>query len=117
MKSKTTMIILLSIYLCCLVLVCLLWENPSLLTACFFIITILLFIKYHEKSDIVFYFVAFVLGPLGEFFAILFGSWSYANPFFFIPTWLPLAWGIAILLVKKISETILATTGTHNPQG
>jgi hypothetical protein len=98
------------------VLVCLFWENPTILTACFFVITILLFIRFHEKSDIVFYFIAFVLGPLGEFFAILSGAWSYAKPFFFIPTWLPLAWGIAILLVKRLSETIIANTDTYNPK-
>ena len=110
------MLILLSIYACCVVLVCLFWENPTLLTGAFFVITILLFIRYHEKSDIVFFFIAFVLGPVGEFVAILFGSWSYAKPFYFIPTWLPLAWGIAVLLVKRLSETILANTGSHNPQ-
>ena len=107
MKSKTTIFILLGIYAVCVLLVCLFWENPALLTGCYFIMSILLFIRYHAKSDSIFYFIAFILGQLGEFIAISSGAWSYAEPFYLIPTWLPFVWGIAVLLVKKLSETIL----------
>jgi hypothetical protein len=55
-----------------------------------------------------FYFVAFVLGPLGELIAICFGAWSYAEPFYFIPIWLPFIWGIAALFMKKLAETLTA---------
>jgi hypothetical protein len=117
MKTKNTIVVLLSIYAVCVILVCLFWENSALLTGCYFVISILLFIRYHTKSDVIFYFIAFVLGPLGEFIAILFGAWSYAKPFYFIPTWLPFVWGIAVLLVKKLSENILTNDRTYNSKG
>ena len=117
MKSKNTILILLGIYAVCVLLVCLFWDNSALLTGCFFVISILLFIRYHAKSDVIFYFVAFFLGPLGEFFAIFFGAWSYAEPFYLIPTWLPFVWGIAVLLVKKLSENILIIEKNQNSKG
>jgi hypothetical protein len=63
--------------------------------------------KWHTKSDLIFYFVAFVLGPLGELIAIYFGAWGYTEPFYFIPIWLPFLWGIAALFMKKLSETLI----------
>ena len=77
-------------------------------------ISIMLFLRWHAASDIVFYAVAFVLGPLGEFLATVFGAWSYARPFYFIPIWLPFLWGIAILVVKNLSETLLS--GSEPPE-
>jgi hypothetical protein len=63
--------------------------------------------KWHKKSDLIFYFVAFSLGPIGEAFAIYLGAWQYSKPFYLIPVWLPFLWGISALFVKKISETLL----------
>lgn len=107
MKPNATTFILLGIYAVCVLFVCLFWENPGLLTGCYFVVSIILLIRYHTKSDILFYFIAFILGPLGEFIAVSSGAWSYAEPFYLIPTWLPFVWGIAVLLVKKLSENIL----------
>jgi len=40
--------------------------------------------------------------------AIYFGAWSYANPTMLgIPLWLPLAWGIAAVFVKRVAETLI----------
>ena len=107
MPKKKSIVIVLSIYAMCVILVCFLWTKPILLTGCYFIISIMLFFRWHAPSDFIFYFVAFILGPLGEIFAIVFGAWSYAQPFYVIPTWLPLLWGIAALVVKNLSETLL----------
>jgi hypothetical protein len=74
----------------------------------FFIFTsILVFIRWHTRSDLVFYFTAFVIGSVAESIAIYFGAWKYSKPFYLIPIWLPLLWGIAALIVKNMSETLL----------
>lgn len=107
MSKRNSILFILVSYTLCVALVCLFWEKPMFLTGSYFIVSIILFIRWHAASDIVFYFVAFLLGPLGELFAIAFGAWSYAQPFYFIPTWLPLLWGIAALVIKNLSETLL----------
>ena len=63
--------------------------------------------KWHSKSDLVFYFVGFALGPVGEFVAVYFGAWKYSKPLYLIPIWLPFLWGIAALFMKKLSETLI----------
>jgi hypothetical protein len=45
--------------------------------------------KWHSRSDLMFYVVAFVLGPLGEIVAVSSGAWEYARPSYLIPMWLP----------------------------
>lgn len=107
MEKKKTVFLILGTYAICVALVCLFYEKPMFLTGSFFLVSIILFIRWHAPSDFVFYFVAFVLGPVGELFAAAFGAWTYAQPFYFIPTWLPLLWGIAALVVKNLSETLL----------
>ncbi len=65
--------------------------------------------RWHTRGDFTFYVVGFVLGPAGEFVVVYFGAWHYAKPFYLLPIWLPLLWGIFILLVKKIAETLVRT--------
>lgn len=107
MSKRTSILFVLGCYAICVALVCLFYSRPMLLTGSFFLVSIILFIRWHAASDFMFYFVAFLLGPVGELFAVAFGAWSYAQPFYFIPTWLPLLWGIAALVVKNLSETLL----------
>jgi hypothetical protein len=97
----------LSSYALSVVLVGLLWNRPVMLTICYVGISIVMLIKWHTKSDLFFYFVVFVLGPLGESAAIYFGAWKYSKPFYLIPLWLPFLWGICALFMKNISETLL----------
>lgn len=97
----------LCIYALCIILVGLLWHKPVILTICYAVISLVVLIKWHTKSDLFFYFVAFVLGPAGESVAIYFGAWKYSEPFYLIPLWLPFLWGICALFVKNISETLL----------
>jgi uncharacterized membrane protein YoaT (DUF817 family) len=63
---------------------------------------------WHKKHDIYFFMIGAVIGPLGEIFCVYSGAWRYANPTFLgIPLWLPLAWGLAITLIKRIAETFV----------
>ena len=62
---------------------------------------------WHKRKDILAFVVAAVVGPLAEMLNIYFGNWHYSNPSFFgIPMWLPLVWGISMLTIKRIAETI-----------
>ena len=111
MAEGRLMVIPLAIYAVCVALASGLWNHPALLTGCYVVISVMLLGRWHTASDIIFYAVAFILGPLGEFVATLSGAWNYARPYYFIPTWLPFLWGIAILVMKNLSETLLTATG------
>ena len=70
---------------------------------------------WHKKQDIVFFVVGGILGPLVEIIAVYFGAWQYTNPSFLgIPLWLPFAWGLGAVLIKRISETFLIFSKIHN---
>ena len=97
----------LGLYALCIVLVGLLWHKPVVLTTCYMALSIVALTKWHTKSDLLFYFVTFVLGPLGESVAVYLGAWKYSKPLFVIPLWLPFLWGICALFMKNLSETLL----------
>ncbi len=97
----------LGIYALCIALVGTLWHKPVMLTICYVVISIVVLMKWHTKGDLLFYFITFFLGPLGESVGIYLGAWEYSRPFYLIPSWLPFLWGICALFLKNISETIL----------
>ncbi len=104
---KRDLIFELGVYAACIVLVGLLWDKPVVLTVCYITLSVVALTKWHSKSDLLFYFVTFVLGPVGESVAVYLGAWKYSRPFFLIPVWLPFLWGICALFMKNISETLL----------
>lgn len=60
---------------------------------------------WHKKHDAYFFVIGAITGPLGEIVAIIFGVWQYANPTFLgIPMWLPFAWGLAVVMIKRVAE-------------
>ena len=97
----------LGIYVIAVSLIILLWQNPVILALCFFSISLLMLLKWHTKSDLLLYFIAFALGPIAEVILVYSGVWKYSEPVFFIPVWLPFAWGIAMLIIKKLSEALM----------
>ncbi|MHC4472030.1 MAG: hypothetical protein ACYS99_13815 [Planctomycetota bacterium] len=59
-----------------------------------------------------------VLGPVAEIIAVEFGAWTYAtHDFLGIPLWLPVGWGLATLLIKRISEGLLELKGRRSRSG
>ncbi len=104
---KRDLIFELGLYAVCIVLVGLLWHTPVVLTICYMALSVIALAKWHTKSDLLFYSVTFVLGPLGESVAVYLGAWKYSEPLFLIPMWLPFLWGICALFMKNISETLL----------
>jgi len=107
---KKDLLFALGMYAICIILVAALWHKSILLMLCYVLMSLILFAKWHTKSDTLFYVVAFILGSLGEFVAVSFGVWEYSKPSYFIPIWLPFAWGISALFIKNISETLLRKT-------
>ena len=60
-----------------------LWRKPVILTICYVAISIL---KGHTKSDLLFYLITFILGPVGESVAIPLGAWEDSRPLYLIPS-------------------------------
>lgn len=55
------------------------------------------------KKNFTFYILGAIFGSLAEITPIYFGAWTYSNPTAIgIPIWLPLAWGKAALLIKRL---------------
>ncbi|MBI3849068.1 MAG: DUF2878 family protein [Verrucomicrobia bacterium] len=106
---KKDLLIEAAIYVSCLSLVSLLWHEPVVLLLCLSIIGAWMLWRWHRRSDVLFYLAGFVLGPLGEAMAVYFGAWTYAEPLFLVPIWLPCLWGIAALFVKRLCNTLLKT--------
>ena len=105
---KKNLFIEITVYALCIALASFLWPSPIVLSLCYILISIFMLYRWHTKSDLIFYFVAFVLGPTGEFVAVYFGAWKYSKPLYLIPLWLPFLWGIAALFIKKLSDTFIA---------
>jgi len=104
---KKELVFELCIYAISVALAGLLWRKPPILAISYMIISMIMLIKWHGRSDLIFYLTAFGLGPIGEAFAIYLGAWQYLKPFYLIPIWLPFLWGITALFLKKTSETLL----------
>lgn len=94
------------LYLICAGGAGLLWPHPKTLLGLFALTAGLVIWRWHDRSDLCFFFTAFVLGPLGEAFAAGLGAWQYAKAELVIPLWLPFAWGITMLFLKKTAEAL-----------
>jgi hypothetical protein len=95
------------LYALCIALVSLFWQRPMALSLGLILVAILMIYRWHQKSDLIIFFVALVLGPAGEAIAVYFGAWKYAKSIFLIPVWLPFLWGTVVLFFKKLCDTLL----------
>jgi hypothetical protein len=97
------------IMLCCagIASIALFFQNNLLLSALLVVAWAIGIKFWHKKHDILFFVTGAVVGPIAEIVCIYFGVWQYANPTFLgIPVWLPLAWGLVTVLIKRIAETL-----------
>ena len=91
-----------------IVLISFLYTNNLLLTPLLIIACLIGMKFWYKKHDIYFFVIGAIVGPVGEIVCIHFGAWQYANPTFLgIPVWLPLVWGLIIMLIKRIAETLV----------
>jgi len=96
----------LPVYALCIGPAALFWHQPILLAVVYIVVSAGLLMWRHSSSDLVYYFVPFFLGPIGEIFAVQGGAWTYADDDLLFPIWLPCVWGIAGLFMKNVSESI-----------
>lgn len=62
---------------------------------------------WRRKGDAYFLIVGAAMGAIAEITAIHYDVWQYANPSFLgIPMWLPIAWGIIAVLIRRIAESV-----------
>ncbi|UCF91247.1 MAG: hypothetical protein JSW39_23700 [Desulfobacterales bacterium] len=108
---KSMLAIEIGIYALSVALAAFLWRSPAILALCYLSISLFMLYRWHTKGDLIFYFAAFVLGPIGELVATYHGAWQYAKPGYLIPIWLPFLWGIALLFMKKFCETLIKNDG------
>src|ERR1700687_604161 len=101
------------LYVACIVLASLFWKAPTLLSICYVGLSIFMLHRWHTSTDVTYFFLAFTLGPLGEAVAIHFGAWRYTEVGLLIPAWLPLAWGISGLFLKKTTEALAGASSAE----
>lgn len=106
-KIKKELVLEVIIYCIAIFSIVVLFQNNLLLTGVLLIAWVIGIVFWHKKHDIVFFVSGAILGPIGEIICIHFGVWQYANPNFLgIPLWLPFAWGLATIFIKRVAETI-----------
>lgn len=89
------------------ILVCFLWRQHVVLTIIMILIGIIYFRLFKRKDDYIYFAVAAIFGPVGEVLGTTSGLWKY-NGFtvFGIPYWLPLAWGLTAVMVKRLITSV-----------
>lgn len=86
-----------------LVLFCLLWKQPVLLTSILIVLAAVYFLFYRRGDDLMWFVGAAILGPIGEAVVSASGLWTYhGQTIFGVPYWLPLAWGLTTVVFRKI---------------
>ena len=92
-------------------LIALLYQNNLLLTI-ILLLSFLLTLKFWRREDILLFFVGAIIGSVSEIIGTNSGVWRYTNPTFLgIPCWLPLVWGLSVVLIKRIMETLNESRG------
>ena len=96
----------LGIYAWCVALVSSLWDRPLILLLAIIVTGALMLYRWHSPDDLRFFFLGLILGPLAELPAVHFGAWSYSEPLYLVPIWLPFLWGAVALVLRKSSEAL-----------
>jgi len=82
------------------------WQSNIPLFLLLLIVLAFTLSAYHMKEDVFFVVFTMVIGPTIEVICVYFGAWSYGNPSLLgIPIWLPLAYGIFGVLVRRTAIT------------
>ena len=84
---------------------CLFYQNNLLLTVLLLAGGIFLIGTGRKKQQTLLFFIAGgLIGVISEIAIVHFGVWSYSHPTFLgVPLWLPLAWGIGFVGIRKFA--------------
>lgn len=102
MKTAARLVVYFAAFAAGIALVSLLYAENILLTVLFIIGAAVALKFHHKRHDIYMFVLGAVLGTIAEIIAVNAGAWQYTNPTFLVPVWLPLAWGLFVLLLKLI---------------
>ncbi len=81
------------------------WIYPVKLTGFLLIQAAVIIFGLRRKKDEVWFVAGAILGPMAEAAAVAGGAWKYATPFVLdLPIWLPVLWGLAALLGRRVVE-------------
>jgi hypothetical protein len=106
-KLKKDVLLEIMIFALGILFISLFWANNLLVTSLLFLLWLIALKFGHKKDDFIFFVTGAIIGPTAEMICVKFFTWQYSNPLFLgIPPWLPLAWGVFVVLIKRISETI-----------
>jgi hypothetical protein len=95
----------LALYPTGIVCLSLLYENTLVLTGVLLVLTAIALGIDRRPGDVWILIGGAVLGPVAEAVAVACGAWTYTVPDALgLPLWLPVAWGLATLLIKRITE-------------
>jgi len=84
-----------------------LWKYPFLLTLLLLTTSILYFVYFKKDKEHYYFVVAAIAGPIGEAVVSNSGLWTYAGDTILgIPYWLPLAWGITAVVIKRYLDSL-----------
>lgn len=107
-KIEKELILEFILFCCGIASISLFFKNNLLLTALLILAWSIGIKFWHKKHDIYFFVIGAIVGPMAEIICIHFGVWQYVNPTILgIPIWLPFAWGLATMLIKRIAETFV----------
>lgn len=105
-KRGVAATVYLAAFAICIICTCLLWRQPLLLAVMLALIAFVL-LRITPSTVVRLYFVtAAIFGTLAEIIAVAAGAWSYSRPLFYVPIWLPVAWGVAALCIRGLSVAL-----------
>ena len=80
------------------------WQNNVLVTSVLALCSAVMLLRPHAThSDRIAFVIGAIIGPVCEAILTHAGAWHYANPTIIgIPAWLPLLWGMTIVVILKI---------------
>lgn len=85
------------------------YHSNTLLLIIIFIFWLAGLLIWRNYKDFIFFLVGAIIGTISEIICINAGVWQYSNSSFLgIPIWLPFAWGLATILIKRTADSILS---------
>ena len=87
--------------------VCIFWKQNLLAFSLIMLASAAYLHMNRSKQELILYLVVFLIGPIAETIAIIFGAWYYSNPnIYLVPIRLFPIWGHAAVFVKRLYEDI-----------
>jgi len=85
------------------------FTGELLITLTYSLIILILFLTRYKKQELKIFIFGVIAGIIVEAWGkiILLFSWQTFNSIFPIPLWLPIAWGFAFIIMRRIGNIML----------